>query len=123
MNDMMDQELSELRQQLYEKQLLKQREQRKQRRQCHLDQNKQQHKLQLEQHWQQMEQRLVQQQHNEKMEQHVQQMDQHKRQQRQQLQQPADTTLQSQENSGERSVHITQKTQGKGIQKPLFDRK
>lgn len=89
-NDAMDQELNELRQQYYQKQLRKQREQRVQHRQ------QQQQQGQLWKEPQTQQQQLY-------------------------LRQQTETTSRSTENPKRRSVYFAQ--QGKGIHKPLFERK
>ena len=94
-NDAMDEELNELRQQYYQEQLRKQREQRVQNR-----------RQQMEEHKQQLAWKETQ----------TQQKQLH-------LGQPAETTSRSTENPKRRSVYFAQQTQGKVIQKPLFERK
>ena len=95
-NDAMDQELNELRQQYYQKQLRKQREQRVQHRRQQIDE----HKQQQQQAWKKPQ---------------TQQQQLHLRQQ-------AETTSRSTEDPKRRSVYFAQQTQSKGIQKPLFER-
>ncbi len=67
-NDEMDQELNELRQQYYQKQLRKQREKRDQQRQLQVEQRKQQ---------QQQQHKQMQQQHKQMQQQHKQMQQQH----------------------------------------------